>query len=89
MNKVKIEILSKEDKERKGIANWPVWTKEVSRFDWFYDGTEQCQILEGEVIIETDEGNFTVKAGDFVTFEKGLKCVWDIKKAIRKHYNFI
>lgn len=89
MNKVKIEILSKEDKERKGIANWPVWTKEVSRFNWFYDETEQCQILEGEVIIETDEGNFTIKAGDFVSFEKGLKCVWDIKKAIRKHYSFI
>jgi uncharacterized protein len=88
MSKVIIEKLSKEDIEKKGINNWPIWTKEVSRFDWFYDSTEHCQILEGEVIIESDEGNFTVKAGDYATFKKGLKCVWDVKKPIRKHYKF-
>lgn len=43
---------------------------------------------EGEVVVKTDAGDYTVEAGDFVTFKKGLKCVWDIKKGIRKHYNF-
>ena len=26
--------------------------------------------------------------GDFVTFPKGLSCIWDIKAPVRKHYNF-
>jgi len=88
MAKVKIEKLDETKVSDRGIQSWPVWTKEASRFDWFYDSTEECLILEGEVTVETDEGNFTIKEGDFVTFEKGLKCVWDIKKDIRKHFNF-
>jgi uncharacterized protein len=88
MSSVIIEKLSKEEQEKRGIPGWPIWTKEVSTFDWFYDTREQCQILEGEVVVETDEGNFTVMAGDFVTFKKGLKCIWNVKKPIKKHYNF-
>ena len=71
-----------------GIPTWPIWEKEVSRFDWYYDSEEECLILEGEVVVETPGGDYTIKAGDFVTFGKGLKCVWDIKKPIRKHYSF-
>jgi len=29
-----------------------------------------------------------IKAGDFVTFPAGMDCVWDVKEAIHKHYNF-
>ncbi len=89
MSKVIIERLSDKQKESRGIANWPIWEKEVSRFDWFYDSEEECQILDGEVVVETSEGNFSIKAGDFVTFKKGLKCVWNVTKPIRKHYNFL
>jgi len=32
------------------IGSWPIWTKE---FDWYYDETEQCYILEGRAIVET------------------------------------
>ena len=88
MSKVIIQKLNSEEKAKRGIVNWPIWEKEVSRFDWYYDSEEECLILEGEVDVETSEGNFSIKAGDFVTFKKGLKCVWDIKKDIRKHYNF-
>lgn len=89
MNKVIIEQLTSEQKEKRGIASWPIWEKEISRFDWFYDSDEECQVLEGEVTVETAEGNYIITAGDFVTFKKGLKCVWDVKKNIRKHYNFL
>jgi len=34
------------------------------------------------------EGNIEFNAGDYVVFPKGLKCKWEIKKKIRKHYNF-
>ena len=89
MEAVKIEHLSPLQLKEKGINSWPIWEKESSRFDWHYEATEECFILEGEVLVETAEGNFEIKAGDFVTFRKGLDCVWEIKKDIRKHYNFI
>ncbi|MFH0865089.1 MAG: cupin domain-containing protein [Bacteroidota bacterium] len=88
MAKVIIEKLSEKEIAERNIKSWPVWTKEISRFDWYYDSDEECLILEGEVNVESSEGSYIVKAGDFVTFEQGLKCVWDVKKPIRKHYNF-
>lgn len=88
MKKVIITNLSEEEIQQKKIRSWPIWEKEVSRFDWNYDGDEECLILDGEVTVETDEGNFQIKAGDFVTFKDGLSCVWDVKKPIRKHYRF-
>ena len=86
--KIIVKQLSDKEKKSKGIYNWPIWEKEVSRFDWYYDSTEHCQILEGKVIVETDEGNVEIKAGDFVMFPEGLKCIWDIKEDIKKHYSF-
>ncbi len=83
-----IKKLSENEIAERGIKNWPVWEKEVSTFDWFYDSPEQCLILEGEVTVKTDEGDFKIKAGDYVGFPQGLKCTWYIKKDIRKHYNF-
>ncbi|MCK4518984.1 MAG: cupin domain-containing protein [Candidatus Omnitrophica bacterium] len=72
-----------------GVFDWPVWEKEVSRFDWVYDSAETCYLLEGRVVVEP-EGDEAVEfgAGDLVLFPKGLKCVWDIKEAVKKHYNF-
>ena len=89
MASVIIEKLSIEEQEKRGILQWPIWTKEISRFDWYYDSEEHCQILEGEFIVETAEGNYTIKAGDYVVFKKGLTCVWDVKNPIRKHYKFL
>jgi len=71
-----IKKLSENEIAERGIKNWPVWEKEVSTFDWFYDSPEQCL------------GDFEIKAGDYVEFPQGLKCTWNIKKDIRKHYNF-
>ena len=62
-----------------GIKNWPIWTKEISTFDWYYDTDEECLILDGEVDVKTDEGTFTVRTGDFVTFKKGLNVFGRLK----------
>ena len=71
------------------VRSWPIWEKEVSRFDWSYDSTEECFLLEGRVTVETPDGE-KVEFGksDFVTFPRGLSCTWDIKEPVRKHYNF-
>lgn len=88
MPKVIIRQLSKNEVEEIGIKSWPIWEKEVSSFDWTYDEDEQCYIIEGEFIVETDDGKYNIKSGDFVTFQRGLSCVWDIKKPVKKYYNF-
>ncbi len=89
MAEIKVEKLDKDNFEKRGIGKWPIWTKERSRFDWHYDSTEECYILEGSVAVETEDGK-TAKfgKGDFVTFPKGLSCTWDIKEPVKKHYNF-
>ena len=85
-----LEIIKPDDAEiaRRGIKNWPVWEKEVSRFPYFYKEEEHCLFLEGEVIIETTVAKFTLKAGDYAIFRKGLNCIWDIRQPVKKHYNF-
>jgi len=85
---IKIEKLSEEVIVSKGIRNWPVWEKEVSEFDWYYDSREQCLFLEGHVIVESELGKAEFGKGDFVTFPEGLKCVWKVLKPIKKHYRF-
>ena len=89
MEKIKVEKKDKEDLEKKGVFTWSIWEKEVSSFDWYYDNTEVCYLLSGKVVV-TPEGGDPVefKAGDLVTFPKGMKCVWDIKEDVRKHYIF-
>ena len=88
---MKIEVKKPLEQElrKRDIRSWPTWVKEVSRFDWTYDETEECYLLEGKVIVETKDGE-TVEfgKGDFVTFPKGLSCIWDIKEPVKKHYNF-
>ena len=86
---INAQKLGEEELKNKGVFAWPIWTKEVSRFDWHYDFLEECYFLEGEVVVETKEGKkASFGKGDFVIFPKGLSCVWDIKKPVRKHYNF-
>lgn len=75
--------------EEMGIKSWPIWEKERSRFDWFYDQKEICYFLEGKVEVEFgDNQRISMGKGDLVTFPKGLRCVWNVKEKVRKHYNF-
>ncbi len=86
---IKVEKLNEKQLKDKNVFDWGIWEKEVSRFDWHYDTTEECYILEGKVVVENQNGdNVEFGKGDFVTFPKGLDCVWDIKEPVKKHYNF-
>jgi uncharacterized protein len=86
--KVEIRRLTDDEVQQMNINSWPIWEKGVSRFPWTYAGAEECLILEGKFIVETEDGNYEVGPGDFVRFSDGLSCVWDIKKPVKKHYNF-
>ncbi len=87
--KIEIKKLTDKDLEAKGISSWPIWEKEISRFDWYYDSTEECYLIEGKVVVETEDGKkVEFGKGDFVTFTKGLSCIWDIKMPVKKHFNY-
>lgn len=71
-----------------GVYDWPVWTKEVSKFEWTYDQKETCYLLEGHVVV-TPVGGEPVEfgEGDLITFPAGVACTWDIREPVRKHYD--
>ena len=50
--------------------------------------SDACTVTFAPVVIETPEENYTLLPGDFVIFKDGLECVWDVKKPVKKHYNF-
>ena len=82
-------IRKPSEKEQIEASKWPIWEKEESSFDWFYDSKEMCYFLEGDVEIEIEDGSrVSIGQGDFVTFPKGIECKCHIKKAVKKHYKF-
>lgn len=89
MENLEVEVRKPTDAEVSTAAKWPIWTKEVSEFDWSYSQIEQCHFLEGEVDITAGGKKWHITAGDYVVFPKGLNCKWIIKKPAKKHYNFI
>ena len=87
----KIEVRKPGEKELNdlGVKSWPIWEKEASSFDWFYDEKETCYFLEGEVTVElADKTSVKIAKGDLVVFPKGLKCKWNIQRKVKKHYKF-
>ena len=85
---IKINRLSDEEVNNKGVLSWPIWTCEISEFDWEYDRRESCLLLEGEVEVKGDNKEVKLGAGDFVVFPRGLKCRWKVIRPVRKHYSF-
>ena len=87
---MKIEIikLSESKITEKNILQWPIWTCEVSEFDWEYSDEEACLLLEGEVEVSSEFETVRFSAGDYVVFPKGLKCHWKVMQPVRKHYSF-
>lgn len=70
-----------------GVEDWPIWTKEASTFQWHYEQTETCYLLEGDVIVKPVAGDpVHLRAGDLVTFLAELSCTWEIRAPVKKHY---
>jgi len=88
--KMKKKIPVEGDLKKLDVESWGTWSKEVSEFDWSYDDTETCYLLEGEVEVTDSKTGEKIefKKGDLVQFERGLKCVWNVKKPVRKYFNF-
>lgn len=89
MASVKDVIVKKPtEAEEAECKNWPMWQCDVSKFDWVYTQSETCLLLAGEVTVSDGNDSVSFGAGDYVVFPNGLECTWDVKQAVKKHYNF-
>ncbi|QEE16140.1 cupin domain-containing protein [Promethearchaeum syntrophicum] len=79
---------TQEELTKLGVKEWGTWTKEVSEFPWEYDSKETFYVLEGEAEIASEGETISFGPGDLVTCYSGLKCTWNVKKPIKKHYRF-
>lgn len=71
-----------------GVDNWPIWSKQVSTFDWSYEQTETCYFLCGRVKVTPKEGEpVEMGEGDLVIFPAGMSCTWEIIEDVEKHYD--
>ena len=71
-----------------GVTKWPTWEKEVSVFPWFFPEQEIAYILDGECVITPEGGEPVIFGkGDLVTFPAGMRCSWEVKQPLHKHYH--
>jgi uncharacterized cupin superfamily protein len=85
---MEIIVRKPSEKEEAEMKSKPVWACGVSEFDWYYDSEETCLIIEGEVTVKYESKSVSFAAGDYVIFPKGLLCVWQVNKPVKKHYVF-
>ena len=85
---IQINKLTESEIAKKEIKSWPIWSCEVSEFDWEYSERESCLLLEGEVEVSSAVETVKLCVGDYVVFPKGLKCRWKVTKPVQKHYSF-
>jgi len=87
---MKMTVRKPTENEIKEMSQQGQWSKEPSTFEWEYDTKEICLITAGEAKVTDNQTGETIsfKEGDLVTFEKGLKCKWEIKNTIKKFYKF-
>ena len=83
-----ITVRKATEADKAKLLNKPTWSCGVSEFDWHYDSEEICILIEGEVTVSYDGGSVSFGAGDYVEFPEGLSCVWNVSKAVKKHYEF-
>ena len=90
MSQITIEHNPSEERLKElGVAAWPIWEKEISKFPIDFDETETAYVLEGEIIVTPVGGKpVRILPGDLVVFPEGLDSLWEVVKPLRKHYHY-
>ncbi len=86
--RIEIEQPDHDELEEAGVFDWPVREHDEDKFDWYFEKTEHCYIIEGVADIVSEFDTIMVKPGDYLIFPAGLECVWDVRSKIRAHYSF-
>ena len=79
------------EQEMLSCRDWPTWSCDVSEFEWEYTQTEKCLIIDGNIEVKdmpTSGQSVSFGTGDYVILPNGLKCLWNVKKPVRKYYDF-
>ena len=86
---MKIVVAKPTDAQVAEMRQCPIWEKEAGVFDWTYEEAETCYVIEGAARVRMpDGGEVAFGVGDLVTFPRGLTCIWEITRGLRKHYRF-
>jgi len=88
MEQITVKTITLDEAEKLGVDTWSTWECEPMVFDWFYSSQETAYIFEGDVTVTAGGEETRILPGMLVCFPKGLSCVWDVKKAVRKAYTF-
>jgi uncharacterized cupin superfamily protein len=86
-----ITVRKATEQESVSCKNWPTWSCETSEFEWEYTQTEKCLIIDGSVEVRDmppSGKSVSFGKGDYVELPTGLKCIWNVKQPVRKHYDF-
>ena len=68
-----------------GLASTVVWECTEGKFNWHYDIDETVLILEGSIVVESDEMKPTrYGPGDIILFRKGAHARWHVERKVRK-----
>ena len=91
--KITVTPMTLEEAKALGIESWGEWGCEPSVFDWQYSDRETAYVFEGDVTVryggaDCSEEEAHITPGCLCVFPKGLKCIWDVKKTVRKAYKF-
>ncbi len=63
------------------------WRCEPMTFDYEFPGDEVFHIIEGTLFIKIEGGeSVTVKAGDIISFNKGVKSTWTVQSSFKKFF---
>jgi uncharacterized cupin superfamily protein len=61
-----------------------IWECPQGKFKYVFPVDEMTQILEGEVLIQEEGAEYTLRAGDTAYFPQGLVTYWTISKYVKK-----
>ncbi|MDB4989506.1 MAG: cupin domain protein [Myxococcaceae bacterium] len=62
-----------------------LWECNAGRFRWHFGCDEVVHILDGEVVVQEDDGSArTLRVGDVALFPKGSTNIWSVSSHVRK-----
>ena len=72
-------------KSADGLASTMIWECSEGKFNWYYDFDETVLILEGSIVLESDDMPPTrYGAGDVVFFRDGAHARWHVEGRVKK-----
>jgi hypothetical protein len=81
-----VKKISTHEFEQLGVDTWEPWENTTHKAPWEVEETETFYVHEGEVSITVGDITYNVTENMLVSLPKGLVCIWDIPKYLKKVY---